>query len=203
MHLYPKPKKIKKLVISSNNNNKISEIKYLFPIKYKILSLKDIGLNFNFKELGKSFQENALIKAEQVFKKIQNPCISDDSGLEVKALLGAPGIYSSRYSITGKSQDNINKLLINLINNYNRAARLVSVICLKMEKSHYFFKGTLLGNIAEKQSKSKLGFGYDSIFIPQNYEKITLSELSIKEKNKISHRAKAIKKCLNFLENYK
>lgn len=203
MHLYIKQKRIKKLVISSNNRNKINEIKYFFPLKFKILSLKDIGLKINFKEVGKSFEENALIKAYQVFKKIKIPCISDDSGLEVTALSGAPGIYSSRYSITGNSQDNINKLLFNLKNNYIRNAQLISVICLKLEKNHYFFKGILLGNIAKKQSKYRLGFGYDSIFIPEYYKKKTLSEFSMEEKNSISHRAQAIKKCLNFLKNYK
>lgn len=203
MHLYTKQKKIKKLVISSNNRNKINEIKHLFPVNFKILTLKNIGLNLKFQEIGKSFEENALIKAEKVFKITNIPCISDDSGLKVTALSGAPGIYSSRYSITGNNQDNINKLLFNLNNNYIRDAVLISVICLKLEKYHYFFKGILLGDIAKKKSKSRLGFGYDSIFIPKNYRKITLSQLSMEEKNKISHRAKAIKKCLNFLENYK
>lgn len=203
MHLYIKQKKIKKLVICSNNSHKINEIKNLFPINFKILSLHDIGLTLQFEETGTSFEENACIKAYQVFKIIQSPCISDDSGLEVTALYGTPGIYSSRYSLTGNPQDNINKLLFHLKNHSMRDARLISIICLKIEKYHYFFKGILLGQIAEKQSESKLGFGYDSIFIPKNYETITLSELSIEEKNNISHRGKAIKKCLNFLENYK
>lgn len=203
MHLYIKQKKIKKLIISSNNRNKINEIKYLFPVNFKILTLKDIGLNINFQEIGKSFEENALIKAKKVFKITNIPCISDDSGLEVTALSGNPGIYSSRYSITGNSKDNINKLLFHLKNKYIRNARLISVICLKLENYHYFFKGILLGDIAQQESKYRLGFGYDSIFIPKNYGKVTLSQLSMKEKNNISHRSKAIKQCLNFLENYK
>lgn len=202
MHLYIKPKRIKKLVISSNNKNKIYEIKSLFPVDFQMLSLQDIDVKCEFKETGKSFEENALIKAEHVFNIIKNPCISDDSGLEVLALFGAPGIYSSRYSISHNHQDNINKLLLNLHDNPIRNARLISVICLKLSESYYFFKGILLGKIAQQQSKYRFGFGYDSIFIPENYRQTTLSELSIEEKNHISHRAQAIKKCLNFLVNY-
>lgn len=202
MHLSTKQKKIKKLVISSNNKNKIYEIKALFPVDFQILSLQDLDLICEFQETGNSFEENALIKAEQVFKIIKTPCLADDSGLEVLALFGAPGIYSSRYSISCNNQDNINKLLINLHNNPIRNARLISVICLKLSKSYYFFKGILLGKIAQQQSEYRLGFGYDSIFIPQHYRQTTLSELSIEEKNHISHRAQAIKKCLNFLVNY-
>lgn len=189
---------MEKLVFATNNLNKIQEIKLLINTKTQILSLQDIGWGKNIKETGKSFKENALIKAENVFNKLKISCISDDSGLEIEFLQGYPGIYSSRYLKNKKTQDNIQKILFSLKNVLNRKARLICVFCLKTKKKITFFEGILYGNIAHEK-KGIYGFDYDSIFIPKGHKK-TLAQLSIEEKNKISHRYQAFKKLNNLIK---
>lgn len=203
MHLYIKQKKIKKLILCSRNTKKIEEFKYLFLQKIKIISLYDININQSYEEKGSSFEENALIKTENIIINSNIPCISDDSGLIVKSLGGAPGIYSARYSSYGDDYNNINKLLFNMKNILNREAKFICVLCLRINKKiFYFFYGVLKGKIAQ-EAQGKLGFGYDSIFIPNNFNNKTLSQLSFKDKNAISHRYQAVKQCIEFLKKKK
>ncbi|ACY40068.1 hypothetical protein BLBBGE_033 [Blattabacterium sp. (Blattella germanica) str. Bge] len=193
-----------KIFFVTNNVFKEQEIRIFFQSnqyqKFNLLSLKDIDFRDSIPESGNSFKENALLKSEFFFQKTHLPCFSEDSGLKVEYLNGKPGIYSSRYSKTKNSMDNMKKLLSNMIKDTSRKAELFSVFCLKInEKDTYFFKGKLSGKISRKIIVNQ-GFGYDPIFIPNHY-KHTLSEINIDKKNKISHRIKAFKKLIQFLNN--
>ncbi|WP_185853322.1 RdgB/HAM1 family non-canonical purine NTP pyrophosphatase [Blattabacterium cuenoti] len=195
---------MKKIFFVTNNIFKEQEIRNFFlsnqSQKFNLLSLKDIDFRDSIPELGNSFEENALLKAEFFFEKTNFPCFSEDSGLKVEYLNGEPGIYSSRYSKTRKNMDNMKKLLSNMIKDSSRKAEFFCVFCLKInEKEIYFFKGKLSGTISKKIIKTQ-GFGYDPIFIPNDH-KHTLSEMNIDQKNQISHRIKAFKKLIQFINN--
>ncbi|MCX7955296.1 MAG: RdgB/HAM1 family non-canonical purine NTP pyrophosphatase [Bacteroidales bacterium] len=188
---------ITKLVFASQNKGKINEIKSICK-GIQVSDLREIGLSVDIKENGKTFCENAYIKASYVYNKIKMPVFADDSGLEVPALNYAPGIFSARYAGEDASDEqNITKLLNNLINIKNREAQFVCCICLIINGIPYYFTGILKGHIINDKRGTN-GFGYDPIFIPQGFDK-TLAELSLEEKNRISHRYKALKKMLDFL----
>jgi len=188
-----------KLIFASNNLHKIEEILKECPPNYEIISMKEAGIDIEIIEDGVTMIKNAHIKATKIYELIQLSCFSDDSGLEVEALGGAPGVYSARYSGEGATnQSNNTKLLEALQGEVNRNAQFKSVICLIHHNQTNFFEGILKGKIAEGLS-GKEGFGYDPLFIPDGYLK-TLAEFTMEEKNAISHRGIALRKMVEYLE---
>lgn len=188
------------LIFASHNKNKAQEIEKKLALAYKIRTLDDIGIHDEIIENGLTLPENAIIKAEFVFKKTNKDCFADDTGLMVEALNGEPGVYSARYAGTDKiDNNNMDLLLKNLSGIENRKAKFVTAICLIYQGVQHMIEGELHGKIIDTK-KGNHGFGYDPIFVPNGYE-ITLAEMEIEEKNKISHRAKAIDKMKMLLES--
>jgi XTP/dITP diphosphohydrolase len=188
------------IVFATNNSGKLSEAQKILSNTIQILSLKDIGAEADIPETADTIEENALIKARYVFENFQLDCFSDDTGLEVEALNGRPGVYSARYA--GKDSNagaNMDKLLLELEGNNNRKAQFKTVIALIYKGEEYLFEGIIKGIIAEEKKGSQ-GFGYDPIFIPEGYSK-TFAELSSEIKNNISHRAIALEKMRSFLRH--
>jgi XTP/dITP diphosphohydrolase len=189
---------MKKIVFATNNKHKLDEIRKIATGKIEILSLNDINCHDDIPETGTTLEENALIKARFVKDNFGYDCFADDTGLEVKALGGAPGIYSARYAGKDcKAEDNISKLLSKLTGVNDRSAAFRTVIALLMGDDKYFFEGAVLGKIID-QKRGKSGFGYDPIFVPDGYEQ-TFAELGEEIKNTISHRAIATNKLIRFL----
>ncbi len=187
-----------KLVFATHNLNKLEEIKPLLPNFIELVSLTDIGCNDPIEEYGTTLEENAWIKAHFVKKNFGLDCFADDSGLEVPSLSGAPGVYSARYAGEEKNAEkNMEKLLVELRNKEDRSAQFRTVIALTFDGVEKEFEGTVNGEILHKK-KGTSGFGYDPIFRPTGYEQ-SFAEFSLAEKNKISHRARAFKKLLLFL----
>ena len=187
-----------KLVFATHNPNKFQEVKNLVPTSVELVSLLDIGCYDEIPETGKTLEENAQIKADFVTSTYGLPCFSDDTGLLVNALNGAPGVYSARYAGADKNANaNMDKLLEELHTVGDRSARFETVIALNLNPERHFFKGVVQGSIT-KEKKGKKGFGYDPIFQPTGYDK-TFAELPMEEKNGISHRAKAMKQLVDFL----
>ncbi len=165
----------------------------------ELLSLADIKCMEDIQETGATFKENSLLKAKYIFEKYKLNCFSDDSGLEVEALNGAPGVYSARYAGEQKSDnDNNQKLLTELALKANRNACFKTVITLIIDGKEYFFEGTIKGEILYKGQGTQ-GFGYDPLFRPLDHSK-TFAQMSIAEKTKISHRAMAVNKLVDFLK---
>lgn len=187
-----------KLVFASNNKNKIKEIQLLVPKSFEILSLEDIGCTEEIPETADTIEGNAILKANYVTKKYGYDCFADDSGLEVDALNGAPGVFSARYAGETKNDDNnMNKLLSNLKDKTNRKANFKTVICLNYKGKQHLFTGIINGKIIDEKIGNN-GFGYDPIFVANDYTK-TFAELSIEEKSKISHRGIAVTQLVTFL----
>ncbi|HMQ67644.1 MAG TPA: RdgB/HAM1 family non-canonical purine NTP pyrophosphatase [Ignavibacteria bacterium] len=193
-----------KILMATNNKNKLKEIRsVLSSLKtISVYSLNDFGITAEIAEDGKTLEDNALLKAEYVFRLLDIPAISDDTGLFVDALNGEPGIYSARYAGENASySDNCKKLLSNLksVRSEDRKARFESVICLYTGIDEYkFFKGICKGKIIENE-KGTNGFGYDPVFVPDGMSG-TFAELSAEEKNLISHRALALRSFREFIE---
>jgi XTP/dITP diphosphohydrolase len=189
------------LVFASHNKNKLMEVKSLIPSSLNLKDLSDIGCHEEIPETGTTIRENALIKARYVFEHFRINCFSDDSGLEVEALDGAPGVYSARYAGDHKSTgDNNTKLLQELKNKTNRKARFVTVIALIIDGKEYVFEGEIRGTIAF-EPRGKNGFGYDPLFIPTGHRS-TFAEMDAELKNTISHRAIAVQKLVRFLSAF-
>ena len=191
-----------KLVFASQNIGKYDEVKKMMPKKISLLSLNDIKFSGNIEETGKTLKQNAKIKSDFIFKNYKINCFADDTGLEIDSLNGMPGVYSARFA--GKncnSQDNIEKVWKLLSRHENTKARFKSVFSLNIRGKTIFFEGKIDGKIIFKQ-KGQNGFGYDSIFIPNGHKK-TFAELNLVEKNKISHRSKALKRLIIFLDKQK
>lgn len=187
-----------KLVFASNNKNKIKEIQQMLPESITILSLEDIGCTEDIPETAETIEGNAILKANYVTKKYGYDCFADDTGLEVEALNGEPGVYSARYAGEQKdANENMNKLLSNLENKTNRNAQFKTVIALNINKNQYLFTGIVKGNII-KEKIGNQGFGYDPIFVAENDTR-TFAQLSIEEKAVISHRGIAVKQLIDFL----
>jgi len=187
------------LVFATNNRHKLEEVSAKIKSEFDLLTLEDIGCTEDIDETGLTFRDNASIKSRYVFDKYHLNCFGDDSGLEIDALNGEPGVYSARYAGKhGEHDANINKALEKLGASENRKARFVTVISLIWKGEEYFFEGTVEGTIRRERSGSK-GFGYDPIFQPDGYDK-TFAEMTLDEKSKISHRAKAMDKLIAFLE---
>ncbi|MDX2191560.1 MAG: RdgB/HAM1 family non-canonical purine NTP pyrophosphatase [Bacteroidota bacterium] len=189
------------LCFATNNKNKIKEVALLLQNKVQIVSLADIGCTEEIEETGETFAENAFIKANYIYNKYHINCFADDSGLEVEALNGAPGVFSARYAGEhGNDAKNNELLLENLKNIPNRKARFVCNICLIQNGKPHHFEGEILGKINETPIGNH-GFGYDPIFVPNTYNQ-SFAELDLETKNKISHRSKAINLLVNYLNSH-
>ncbi|MGM0496533.1 MAG: non-canonical purine NTP diphosphatase [Bacteroidota bacterium] len=187
-----------KLVFATNNLHKVHEINTLVGDYVTLLSLKDIGCDVDLPEEKDTLEGNAYQKAKYVFDHYGLNCFADDTGLEVDALDGLPGVYSARYAGNAKNpMDNINKLLREMKDKQNRKARFRTVISLIINDTEKRFEGIVDGEIIDDLRGEK-GFGYDPVFKPDGYE-ITFAEMPLDEKNNISHRSKAIKKLTNYL----
>ena len=187
------------LVFASSNKNKISEIQSMLPETIQILSLEDIGCFEEIPETADTIKGNAILKANYVTSKYGYDCFADDTGLEVAALNGEPGVFSARYAGEQRnSDDNMNKLLDNLSDKNNRKAQFKTVIALNINGKQELFTGIAEGEITLDKTGSK-GFGYDPIFQPLGYQE-TFAQLSLEIKNEISHRGKATQKLINFLK---
>lgn len=188
-----------KLVFASNNKNKIQEIQALVPNTFQILSLEEIGCTEDIPETADTIEGNAILKANYVTEKYGYDCFADDTGLEVEALNGAPGVYSARYAGEQKdANDNMDKLLSELEDKSNRKANFKTVIALNLKGEQNLFTGIINGKIIEDKIGTN-GFGYDPIFVAEGYEK-TFAELSMEEKSTISHRGIAVKELILFLQ---
>ncbi len=187
------------LVFATNNAHKLEEVQQMVGDKFVLKSLADIGCDDDIPETGVTFQENAQQKTDYLFQKYQVDCFGDDSGLEIDALNGEPGVYSARYSGSRDMEKNIDLVLENLQDQENRRARFKTVISLFLDGEQHFFEGTVEGRIIAGRTGTA-GFGYDPIFIPDDYEK-TFAEMSLEEKNKISHRSQAVAKLVGFLNS--
>ena len=203
-----------RIVFATNNPHKLSEIRSILGESFEVLSLKDIGCDADIPETGTTLEENALQKAQYVYDHYHIDCFADDTGLEVDALGGAPGVYSARYA-GGEGHDseaNMTKLLKELGENNNRKARFRTVIALIQKKNVcpcgctsikeiHQFEGIVEGEIIRERRGGE-GFGYDPIFKPEGYDQ-TFAELGMDIKNHISHRARATAKLCEFLEQVK
>ena len=188
-----------KLVFATNNSNKLSEIRSLVPDGIEILSLKEINCNEELPETNPTLKENALQKARYVFDNYGFNCFADDTGLEIDALGGEPGVYSARYA--GEdcgAEDNMKKVLDKLESEQERSANFRTVIALIIDGEETLFEGECKGNMTNTKSGVE-GFGYDPIFTPEGYE-ITFAEMTKTEKGTISHRGKAVEKLVEFLK---
>lgn len=191
---------MKTLIFASNNAHKLGEIRNLLDNIIEIQSLKDINLEGDIPETSDTLEGNATQKAEWIYSRIGQDCFADDTGLEVEALDGAPGVYSARYAGEGCSfADNVNKLLKAMDGKTNRKARFRTVICLIENGKKNYFEGIVNGTIVEKGS-GNMGFGYDPIFVPDGYN-ISFAEMPLDEKNKISHRGLATQKLVEYLKS--
>jgi len=187
------------LIFATHNQNKVEEITAILPPVIEIKSLRDINFKNEIYETSKTLQGNALIKARTIFNQFKRNCFADDTGLEVEVLNGDPGVLSARYAGNQNiAINNIKKLLRKLKNHDNRKAQFRTVIALIYDRNEYFFEGIIKGKII-REAKGNNGFGYDPIFQPENYI-LSFAQLDKEEKNKISHRAKAFRKLINFLK---
>jgi len=190
------------LIFASHNENKVREIAELIGNKYMVKSLSTIGFNTEIEENGNTLTENALIKARTIYQATNKNCFADDTGLLVEALNNEPGVYSARYAGLQKdANDNMDLLLKNLAPFDNKNANFNTVIALILNGQEYLFEGSLFGKIIPNKIGTN-GFGYDPIFMPNKYD-ITLAQMDLQEKNKISHRALAFNKMVDFLHGFK
>lgn len=186
------------LVFATNNAHKLEEVQAIIGDKFELKSLKDIDCDDDIPETGITFEENAKQKTDYLVNKYGLYCFGDDSGLEIDALNGEPGVYSARYSGSRDMEKNIDLVLEKLGTETNRTARFKTVISLYLNEKQLFFEGAIEGTII-KERKGVKGFGYDPIFIPNGYDK-TFAEMTADEKNAISHRAIAVSKMADYLK---
>lgn len=188
------------LIFATNNQHKADEIKAVLPSHFTILTLKEAGIDIDISEPHPTLQENAREKAVTIFQLKKIDCFSEDTGLEVFALNGEPGVRSARYAGEDRSfQHNIEKLLHNLQGTENREAQFRTVICLLLNGREHFFEGVCKGRILAEQ-KGREGFGYDPVFVPDGADR-TFAEMSLEEKSRYSHRSKAVAQLVLFLNN--
>lgn len=190
---------MRKLVFATNNAHKLEEIRAILGNKIEILSLNDIDCHADIPETADTLEGNAALKAQYIYNNYGLDCFADDTGLEVEALNGAPGIYSARYA-GGDGHDseaNMNKLLSEMKGKENRKARFRTAICLIEGGVEHLFEGIVNGEIINER-RGGAGFGYDPVFMPEGYSE-TFAEMGNAEKNKISHRARAVEKLCEYL----
>jgi XTP/dITP diphosphohydrolase len=189
-----------KLIFATQNQHKAKEIQALLPFEFEVLTLNDINIKEDIPETCDTLEGNASQKSHYILHHFSMDCFSDDTGLEIPALNNEPGVYSARYAGPAKNADeNMNKVLEKLAGKSDRTAQFRTVISLILEGKEHFFEGVVKGTIlSEKRGED--GFGYDPIFVPEGQNK-TFAELSLDEKNKMSHRARAFEKMIHFLKN--
>ena len=186
------------LIFATHNQHKLLEVSKLINSNVQLLSLNDINYTQEIEETANTIEENASLKAWHIYNHTGNNCFGDDSGLEIEALNMEPGVYSARYAGMHKSDsDKIKKVLHEMSNITNRVAQFKTIISLVIDGEEHIFEGIIKGSISEKAIGTN-GFGYDPIFIPKGYN-ISFAEMSLDEKNKISHRSIAVGKLVNFL----
>lgn len=189
-----------KLVFATNNPNKLSEIRMLLPSSIELLSLKDIECFEDLPETSDTLEDNAAQKSYFVYDNYGYNCFADDTGLEIDALDGRPGVYSARYAgVDSIAENNIKKVLSEMEQFDNRDASFRTIISLVIDGKEYQFDGEIEGQITPEKWGKK-GFGYDPIFLPDGFEK-SFAQMSIQQKNEISHRGIAVKKLIDFLNN--
>ena len=188
-----------KMVVATNNAHKLKEIAAILGQEIELLSLKDIQCYADIPETADTLEGNARQKAMYIYENYGMDCFADDTGLEVEALGGAPGVFSARYAGDGHdSEANMQKLLKELAGKENRKAQFRTVICLIRNGKEYLFEGIVKGEIIQEK-RGGAGFGYDPIFVPEGYD-LTFAELGDDVKNTISHRARAVEKLCQFLK---
>lgn len=190
---------MRKLVFATNNAHKLEEIRAILGDKVEVLSLKDIQCDADIPETADTLEGNAVLKAEYIYRHYGLDCFADDTGLEVEALNGAPGVYSARYA-GGEGHDseaNMRKLLAEMEGKTNRKAQFRTVICLIEGGAEHLFEGVVKGEIIEEK-RGASGFGYDPVFMPEGYTE-TFAEMGSEEKNRISHRARAVQALCAYL----
>jgi len=188
------------LVFASNNKHKIAEIQGMLPSTIKVLSLEDIGCFEDIPETADTIEGNAILKADHVTKKYGYDCFADDTGLEVEALNGEPGVYSARYAGEQKNaDDNMDKLLAALSDKPNRNAQFKTVIALNLDGKQHLFPGIVKGKITHHKTGNN-GFGYDPVFQPEGFSK-TFAQFPMEEKAEMSHRGIAVRALIAFLKN--
>lgn len=193
---------IHELIFATNNIHKLSEIQSIVGKNFTIKSLHEIGCTEDIPETAPTLEGNALLKAQYIYDKFGKNCFADDTGLEVEALDGRPGVFSARYATQGHDfEANIDKVLGELMDAENRKARFRTVIALILDGSVQYFEGIVNGEIIAERKGIK-GFGYDSVFLPDGNEQ-TFAEMPLEQKNKISHRARAVCKLVDFLDQRK
>ena len=196
---------MEQLVFATANLHKLGEVRAMLPDRFQIKGLSDIGFTDDIPETEATLEGNALLKVRHIHKRYGIPCFADDTGLEVEALNGAPGVYSARYAgVKGSSEEraraNMNKLLNELAGTTNRKARFRTVIAyIDADNREHLFEGWVNGRIIE-EAIGKEGFGYDPIFMPDGYD-ITFAQMPLDEKNMLSHRAKAFRKFAEMILN--
>lgn len=190
----------RKLVFATNNAHKLEEVAAILGDKVELLSLNDIDCHTDIPETAETLEGNALLKSSFIYRNYQLDCFADDTGLEVEALNGEPGIYSARYAggEGHNAEANMQKLLQNMQGIQNRKAQFRTAICLILDGKRHLFEGIVKGEII-KEKRGGTGFGYDPIFVPNGYTQ-TFAELGNETKNKISHRALAVEKLCRFLK---
>ena len=189
-----------KIVFATNNPNKLKEIQTLMPKGIEIVSLKEVGCTEDIPETGTTLEANAFQKAHYLKEKYGYDCFADDTGLEVEALKGAPGVYSARYAGPERnSEANMAKILDELKRKENRKAQFRTAIALILNGEEQLFEGKVEGHISEEK-KGEEGFGYDPIFLPEN-DKRSFAQMTMAEKGAISHRGRAVKKLVDFLRS--
>ena len=191
----------RKLVFATNNAHKLEEVAAILGDQVELLSLNDIGCQTDIPETAETLEGNALLKSSYIYKNYHLDCFADDTGLEVEALYGAPGVYSARYA-GGEGHDaqaNMLKLLHELDGKENRKAQFRTAISLILDGKEYLFEGVIKGEII-KEKRGDSGFGYDPVFMPEGYDR-TFAELGNDIKNQISHRALAVQKLCEFLQS--
>lgn len=187
-----------KLVFATNNNHKLKEVRQLLPDSIEIISLKEIDCEDEISETGTTISDNAFIKARYIYEKFGMNCFADDTGLEVEALGGRPGVYSARFAGPAcRAEDNIKKLLTELKGIDNRKANFTTAISLIIDGIETRFEGRIDGVITHEVSGDK-GFGYDPVFLPNGFDK-TFAQMTEAEKNAISHRGVAVRKLVDYL----
>ena len=191
-----------KLVFATNNLNKLKEVQEMLPNSIELLSLKDINCFNEIEETETTLEGNASLKADYITNKFGFNCFADDTGLEVESLNGKPGVYSARFAgEPANSENNMQKLLIDLKDKSNRKAQFRTVVALNINDKKFIFEGICKGEILKTKQGEK-GFGYDPIFKPENFNE-SFAEMISEEKNTISHRGIAVQKLVKFLSNYK
>lgn len=186
------------IVFATHNLHKLKEVQALMPSSIKLLSLDDIGCFEDIPETADTIEGNAMLKADYVKRKYKMDCFADDTGLQVEALNGEPGVHSARYAGEGKkNEENIDKLLFELKDEDNRAARFKTVIALNFREQQILFNGICNGQITNERMGEK-GFGYDPVFKPAGYDK-TFAQMNLDEKSAISHRGIALRDLIDYL----